>query len=42
MLKLEAPSRFNATVRATVLQPESQPNPNDGIAGDKIGETRTS
>lgn len=25
MLKLEAPSRFNAIVRATVLQPESQP-----------------
>jgi pimeloyl-ACP methyl ester carboxylesterase len=29
MLKLEAPSRFNATVRATALQPESPAHPND-------------
>jgi pimeloyl-ACP methyl ester carboxylesterase len=29
MLKLEAPSRFNAIVRATALQPESPAHPND-------------
>jgi len=29
MLKLEAPSRFNAIVRATALQPESLAHPND-------------
>jgi pimeloyl-ACP methyl ester carboxylesterase len=40
MLKLEAPSRFNAIVHATALQAESPPYPNDGIAGDKIGETQ--
>jgi pimeloyl-ACP methyl ester carboxylesterase len=42
MLKLEAPSRFNAIVRATALQPESPAHPNDGTAGDKTGETQMS
>ena len=42
MLKLEAPSRFNAIVRATALQPESPAHPSDGIAGDKTGATQTS
>jgi pimeloyl-ACP methyl ester carboxylesterase len=35
MLKLEAPLRFNAIVRATALQPESPAHP---TAGDKTGE----
>lgn len=39
MLKLEAPSRFNAIVRATALQQESPAYPNDQTAGDKSGET---
>src|SRR5882724_1876173 len=42
ILKLEAPSRFNAIVRATALQAESSAHPNDGTAGDKTGETQTS
>lgn len=42
MLKLEAPSRFNAIVRAAALQPESPAHPNGGTAGDKTGETQTS
>jgi pimeloyl-ACP methyl ester carboxylesterase len=42
MLKLEAPSRFNAIVRAAALQPESPAHPNDGTVGDKTGKTQTS
>jgi pimeloyl-ACP methyl ester carboxylesterase len=42
MLKLEAPSRFNAIVRATALRPESRAHPNGRTAGDKTGETKTS
>jgi len=39
MLKLEAPARFNAIVRATALQQESIAHPNNRTAGDKTGET---
>src|SRR5258705_2970365 len=35
MLKLEAPEKFNAIVRATALQPESPARPNDGTAATK-------
>jgi pimeloyl-ACP methyl ester carboxylesterase len=42
MLKLEAPSRFNAIVRATTRQSESPAHPHDGVAGDKTCETQTS
>jgi pimeloyl-ACP methyl ester carboxylesterase len=42
MLKLEAPARFNAIVRAIALQAESSTRPNDCNAGDKTGEIQTS
>jgi len=42
ILKLEAPEKFNAIVRATALQPESPARSNDGTARDKAGEAQTS
>lgn len=42
MLKLEAPARFNAIVRAIALQAESSTSPNDCNAGEKTGEIQTS
>ena len=42
MLKLEAPTRFNAIVRAIALQAESSTRPNECNAGEKTGEIQTS